>query len=1158
MNTEEILAYEASRKSTLTPTVATQGGVVDDFVIDQSTTLKKDDLKQDTYLNPIRDYMVARKGVDYEQLDDEKVVDDFVEHMRWFNANTVSTAGEVRFVSNADQTKKMKAKKAYQIYDQLGNVFVNDGAMGAVGGVWDYLQAAAVDPTNYLGILTGGTARFAAAGVSQTGKIAVKELVKKAGQEALKSGATKEAAQQAAKNAGIEAASRAMTKGYTKQAAEKIAARVEAKVAAEGPDVLRSAAERKLLTDRKDIFAKKSLYATTALDSTAAVLQDVMYQNAMLEVNAQESYSGVQTAFSSFLGGVAGAAQLGFGKFRGASGFADVGDPLENLANTTIEQATPFLKKSDTKRASKEMVSAVNTWAEKVAMGNYFEDEGGVTAALVKHIIIGEDGKGGIGKVIKDQGYKIDRNLKTTDFVTNVIRYMPYEDIEAANKLIKKHTGIHLGELDEVGINMSDLISARISDAGKQLNVMSQLRKTLDISVVRATDDLDATLKNVEKNTTPAEKKEYLKYTQGVWKRLLVSSPATTALNVAGFGQYAAGQTLADIFNAGLYGLEGVAKLAANDRTGASVALRRARSLTMLQAQKAKNLMDPYTTRDAYLQFLEKNPDIQKALFETFAGGVEATAKRHGINPDSPVFKQVEAVANAANTITGVRIQDTFTKSQMFMSEMDKALRLKHDKTLREVLNTGEEVLLDDDIMQSALDTTLKSVFSKDYTAKNQPELVRSMAKGVETISNMPGLGTILPFGRFFNNVLATAVQWSPLAGIDMLARFTSRAKRRLVNGEIVEQSLSEQEAFSRMLVGTTALGAASLYDQERRDKGLAYNEIDVGGGTIVDAKNTYPFSAFLAAGRIINMIARDEEVPTELMQEMGTQLAVGQLARDAQFGNDFNNLMDIMLNQDQAARKASAVGLAKLGGNFVSGFTRPLDAVNKIAGFAMGTDAAKDVRQADGAGQTFSLAATKYVDNLFEMFDDKIDAVTGEELRVATREGTLQDANPFARIFGLTVKPGRTATEKAYSMAEMFPWQANERTKLPGYDKTFNSILAPTLEKRTQRLLRTSAYKDGDLTQKRTMLKKVLSDTKKAVRNHIKSGHSGREAAMQAIVVSAERRGTKEIRRAAKKLLKEREGVTANPQDMNYQELAKYIQYIDYLKDIYEAAADI
>jgi hypothetical protein len=123
----------------------------DDFVIDPNVTLKKDDLKQNNYINPIRDYMVARKGVDYNEVEDDKLVDDFVEHMRYFNANTVSTAGEVRFVSKADEAAKLKAKKAYQIYDQLGNVFINDGVAGAVGGIWDYVTAAATDPTNYLG-----------------------------------------------------------------------------------------------------------------------------------------------------------------------------------------------------------------------------------------------------------------------------------------------------------------------------------------------------------------------------------------------------------------------------------------------------------------------------------------------------------------------------------------------------------------------------------------------------------------------------------------------------------------------------------------------------------------------------------------------------------------------------------------------------------------------------------------------------------------------------------------------------------------------------------------------------------------------------------------------------------------------------------------------
>ena len=1146
----EKLYLEEYRNKLATPT----GVQMDEseFVIDKSLTLTKDDLKSEKYVNPIRDYMIARKGVDYNEMEEEKVVEDFVEHMRWFNANTVSTAGEVRFIGKADAANKTKARKAYQIYDQLGNVFVNDGAMGAVEGVWDYITAAAVDPTNYLGILTGGTARVAAGGVSAAGKATVKELVKKAGKEALESGATKEAAQKAAKEAGILATNKALSKGYTKQQAKKIAARVEASVAEQGPQAIASRAERDFLVGRKDAFAKKSLYATTALDASAAVLNDVMIQNAYLEVNAQESYSASQTLFSSFLGGIGGAAQLGFGKFSGASGLADTTDPLQKVTNDVIKKSSPFMEAKAAKKASKAVVDSVNTWAEKVAMGQYFEDEGGVTAQLVKHIIIGEDGKGGVGKVVKDMGYKVDRNLKTTDFITNVIRFMPQEDLQAANKLITKHTNIKLGELDEIGINLSDLIAYDTSDAAKKLNVMSQLRKTLDASIVASSDALEATMKNVDENTTASEKKEYLKYTQGVWKRLLVSSPATTALNVVGYGTFAAGQTLADIFNAGLYGARGVAQIAI-DPKAAKQSFQRMSALTALQGQKMRNLFDPYTTRDAYLELLEENPDIKKALFETMAGGVDQNAVRHGIDPKSPVYKNVEAIANAANTITGVRVQDTFTKSQMFMSEIDKAVRLKHNKTFREVLASGDSQLLDDEVMGAALDTTLKSVYSKDYTAKNQPEFTRNLAKAVEVVSNAPGLGTILPFGRFFNNVIATAYQWSPLAAPELLGKFVVKSGKKAL-GKDVSSTLTEQEAFSRMLVGTTALGAAAAFDEERRKKGLAYNEIDVGGGTIVDAKNTYPFSAFLAAGRIMNMMIRDEDVPKELIQEMGTQLAVGQLARDAQFGNDINNLLDILLNQDPSARAANARGIAKIAGNFASGFTRPLDAVNKTVGFAMGTDTAKDVRQADSAAETFSLSASKYVDNIFEMFDDKIDGITGEELRVATREGDVYDANPFARIFGLTVKPGRTATEKAYSMAEMFPWQASERTKVAGYDRAFNTMIAPVLEKKAQRLLRRKDFKEGSLTQKRESLRRMVSDTKGEYRKYMKAGGTGIENAKLALAMTAEKKVSKEVRREAKRLLKERRGIeVTDPLDMSYQELALYIEYIDYLDGIYD-----
>ena len=59
----------------------------DNEILDSGATLKKDDLKKGRNLNDIRNYMIHRKGVDYRMLDADQVVDDFVEHMRYFNAN---------------------------------------------------------------------------------------------------------------------------------------------------------------------------------------------------------------------------------------------------------------------------------------------------------------------------------------------------------------------------------------------------------------------------------------------------------------------------------------------------------------------------------------------------------------------------------------------------------------------------------------------------------------------------------------------------------------------------------------------------------------------------------------------------------------------------------------------------------------------------------------------------------------------------------------------------------------------------------------------------------------------------------------------------------------------------------------------------------------
>ena len=88
-------------------------------------------------------------------------------------------------------------------------------------------------------------------------------------------------------------------------------------------------------------------------------------------------------------------------------------------------------------------------------------------------------------------------------------------------------------------------------------------------------DDIEDAVKEVEK----MKKSEPLKYGQSVWKRLLVSSPATTMINVAGFAQYYVGQTMADLFNSTMLGLKALGQ-STYDLTAAKETMRQARALT--------------------------------------------------------------------------------------------------------------------------------------------------------------------------------------------------------------------------------------------------------------------------------------------------------------------------------------------------------------------------------------------------------------------------------------------------------------------------------------------------------------------------------------------------------------------------------------------------
>jgi hypothetical protein len=1172
--------------------------------IPEGQKLKKKDLYRYENLNTIRNYMSANKGADYMDMDEETLVEDFVDHMRFFNTNAVSTAGEVRFISKADENTKAMAAEAYNLYDSLGNVFVNDGIYGAFDGVKDYVFAAAIDPTNYVGALTGGFGKAAALGVTQTGKAAIKKAASEAAKRAAQSGATK----QAAENAGIEAGSLMAQKMIAKSASSKevsMAARKAAKLAK--AEVRLNAAQKAASEVGREALTKagkRALIQTTAIDALVAGVQDNAIQQIYLDVGAQEDYSELQTGLSLALGGIGGGLHYTFGKFGGASGLGDAVKEAEiagraekstelvdrakiasldkdikaaqAMPATTKGQKTAKTRKinqlkaekrrlkretigkpllpevKDQEKAKQAIKDGIKRWDEKVKAGEeILEESVAIPETLLRQIMLGDGNKGGVAAIFREKGMKLRRDTKVSDIMTNLLRFMPEEDLQEISGLFRERVNLSLGEAADLGVEIGEIIAADVSRSGKKLAVMSQVRRTIDGGVVAGNEILKETLNGKELRDTLesefeiARKAKRFSYGQNVWKRMLVSSPATTAANVMGFGQFFSGQLVADTMSSGLLMVGAAGRYGIGDKAGAEKLFRQAKVYRQIQVQKMKNFADPFTTHDAYMKLMKEikdetgQSDIQGLLFETVAGGVERSAKRFGMDPNDPVYKNIERLTNASMNITGVRIQDTFTKSQMFMTELDKYLRLKKETSLKTVLKEGRLEEIDDDVIGAAIDTTLRSVFSKDYTTKDQA--FGEIAKFVEKASNTPGLGTIIPFGRFMNNVVATAYQWGPASLLPAAARIAK-------DGDI--QSV---EAMSRALVGTAGLGMAMLYSEKQEKQGLAFNEINTGGGTIIDVRNVFPMSAFLAMGRAANLRRKGEPVPKELMQEIGNQLAIGQVARDAQFSNDLFNIMDMMFNAEGGGRSRGLEALYKSTGNIAAGFTRPLDAANRMVGFLTDTDTAKDVRQAKG-GAVFTQSASKYFDNILEVLIGETDTITGEKLRVATRKGDVYDANPLARILGINVKKGRTASEKVYSLAELQTWTADQRGKIPMYDRIFNESIAPMLEPRMTRLLKDKRFTEGQglakgaslLQYRRDRVKYELQQARKETREML--DYYENPGFIDRLRYKAYTKGTKEQQKEALKYM-QRNGVsTTDVREFNFRELNMYNSYIDHL----------
>jgi hypothetical protein len=543
--------------------------------------LKVDDIVNTTsYVDSIRDYMIDRKGKQYLSKDKEDVVDDFIAHMRYFNTNEAFTIDEARYISMADKETKERAGKAYQVYDKLGNVFVNDGLYGAVSGVGDYLGAIASSPSTYFGFgigkgiaLAGG--KIGAKAVKAAAMGAVRDVLKKEG----------------------------ITKAQKKVLAKKAY-----------DDVVKKAVRQR---------TKLNIGLTGIADASVAGYQDFTLQKDIeMEAGAREDFNYLQTGFSVLGSGLGtglsiyGATKIPAANQRGLSGSVankiaeankvkakEVSGESRKKYNEEYLKRIKELKQVDY-TGFEEMVKAGKKQGDNILYADVLNfvfgkkpvelDKvpvdnkllGSNLPAKYPHIKPDEGAKIGLSEDIitmaEKAGAQFRPNMNNAQKFAKAIGFLDDETLEQVTEIVQEKFGVSLGRVaDEYfRTNLSNRIARSINEGSNILRSVQRTENDLNRALV------DGTISSLDERIKPADTKlgkgGVPDYVQNIWKRMLVSAPATTAANVFGFGQYYLANSVAEVLQGGMYMLGG-------DTQKASALFR-------IQGRKFLNLLDPYST----------------------------------------------------------------------------------------------------------------------------------------------------------------------------------------------------------------------------------------------------------------------------------------------------------------------------------------------------------------------------------------------------------------------------------------------------------------------------------------------------------------------------------------------------------------------------------
>ena len=646
---------------------------------------------------------------DYRNMDDEQVFEIWQNYQRSFaGGQTVTTGNEIAYGMSASDEVKAKLGAGYLLFDQMTNAFTGEGSWGEMGdAIWDYTKSAVYDPSTILSLGLGKV--FGFAGTKASSAVA-RKMMTKAYQDQIKKGVVKNTAKANIGKATL-----------------------------------------------------KALPFATA-DAVIGAGVDVVYQMQRMQVDVQDEYDPLQTAFATAgsMVVIPSLVALGAGlkefrksdlapQFISYREFDDVNLKLgEEAAEKTLETRVKRNIKLDTvdenfgtvKGESRDFLSWIdyrNKSKELIEKrGEKYSNTDAVNAFFDWFWFGSPEGKTkGYYQTLKEAGWVLHpamkKKYKTTGAFAQTIKFLKPKQVKNIVKKFEDETGQKLTFYDYDGnsipgskltpVSMAAHFAANASYSGKGLWISSNLSR-LEKAGINTTDAMA-----LMKPSKGVDMPQRWGYGLSIYKRLLTSHLATTGANIKGFVQLVSLNTAADFVSAAISLSESkFYKYVKGDAEKAESFYNKAWGSALGASRKGFDVISPDIPIEYANKILTLQPQIAEKLFRDVAGdgGVRDALSDFNLDKikynrgkgffegleeiEKLAWKTVDGVTKGAQTVTLVRLQDDITKRWAFGTNVNQAIMREYGMTMEDFFRPGRA---NEAAVEMATDKFQKNVLEK-------------------------------------------------------------------------------------------------------------------------------------------------------------------------------------------------------------------------------------------------------------------------------------------------------------------------------------------------------------------------------------------------------------------------------------------------------------